>query len=171
MSECVNAQMHNLASGQGINPAAVESALGADMKHCAEKSETVPKGAKMGGEQVIEGVRGMREELGEDKGEETGLEGLKETKRGRTKKQQSEKKRGAGRGVSVLRLASCKTGNNPIIAWKYFFHSDYYLVQERIRPVKTSETHTCNDKSPRRKVTAHVMSPGVSLFASSMSAH
>lgn len=70
----------------------------------------------MGGKQKIEGERGMREELGEDKGEETGLEGLKEMKRGRVREQQSEKERGAGRGVSMLRLASCKTGNNPIIA-------------------------------------------------------
>lgn len=65
------------------------------------------------------------------------LEGLKEMKRGGSRREQQRgEERGAGRRVSTLRLASSKTGINPIIAWKryeYFcFHpmyaTAYYLV-------------------------------------------
>lgn len=37
--------------------------------------------------------------------------------------------------------------------------TDYHLVQVCVRPVKTSETHTCNDKSHCCRVIAHVTPP------------
>lgn len=78
------------------------------------------------------------------------LEGLKEMKRGGSRREQQRgEERGAGRCVSTLRLASSKTGINPIIAWKryeYFclhpmYATAYYRVRVCVRDLSRN-THT-----------------------------
>lgn len=54
-----------------------------------------------------EGGRGVREEIGGDKGKEAGLEGTE----GNEERGELERKKRASGGVSMLRLASSKNRN------------------------------------------------------------
>lgn len=113
------------------------------------------------------------------------LEGLKEMKRGGNRReQQRREERGAGRRVSTLRLASSKTGINPIIAWKryeYFclhpmYATAYYLVRGCVRDLsRNTPTHahrhlkkksSCCCRFTARDITG-AADPEVYLFPSS----
>lgn len=92
------------------------------------------------------------------------LEGLKEMKRGGSRREQQRgEERGAGRRVSTLRLASSKTGINPIIAWKryeYFclhpmYATAYYLARVCVRDLsRNTPTHTGTLKKQKKTAAA-----------------